>query len=151
MAEPVLAKIVGSVTNLPQGGVPLVTVDADFESLQSNTKLAIKLIAAAYTVVKDDSGKVLVMTSASAVTITLPAASGNDGMHLWIVGQGAGALTIAATAGELVAFNDAAANSIAFSTTSEIIGGAVHCICTGSKWLALVHLAAETQTPTIAT
>ena len=50
---------------------------------------------------------------------------------------------------ELVTFNDASADSVAFSTTDEKIGGAVKMICDGTNWIAL-YLSNAGQTVTIA-
>jgi hypothetical protein len=51
----------------------------------------------------------------------------------------------------MVVFNDPTADSIAFSTSSEKVGAMIEVIGDGTGWLTLVHLGAETQTPTIAT
>jgi len=50
-----------------------------------------------------------------------------------------------------VAFNDAAADSVAFSTAAEQIGGGMRCVWDGTGWLYFINLGAETQTPTVAT
>lgn len=132
------------------GGRKWGDADPATRSIMIGTRLPIKTISAAYTVSDYDTGAVLIVNAAA--TITLPACTvARTGMHVTVVVGGAGAVTIQATSGELVAFNDLAANSIAFSTSSEIIGNAVHFVCDGTKWYALVHLAAETATPTIAT
>lgn len=102
--------------------------------------------AASYTVTPDDNGSVFVATSTA--TFTLPAVADSKGLEYMFIAKAA--MTVAAPTDTLVAFNDATATSIAFTTASEIIGGAVHVICDGSLWYAFVHLGAETQTPTIA-
>lgn len=107
---------------------------------------------AAYTITRDDHGKIFTNRGAAgAVTFTLPAVSGNDGMEVLVMAVANQAITVAGTAGELVAFNDAAANSIAFSTAGEIIGSGVRCVCDGTSWLIMPILGSETATPTIAT
>ena len=88
-----------------------------------------------YTIVAADFGQVFTTRGAAgAVTFTLPAASGNAGA--WVefynaVGQN---MAIAGTAGELILFNDAAANSATFSTAGELIGAAVRVFCDGTSW-----------------
>ena len=142
-----LFKFLGSSDNY---GGPIVDVDMASKSLLMRTKLIVETLAAAYTVTVNDSGKVFIVNT--AITVTLPASSAAmKGVHVTIVVGADVAVTIAATAGELVAFNDVAANSIAFSTSAEKAGNAVHFVNDGTKWYALVHLAAETATPTIAT
>lgn len=60
-------------------------------------------------------------------------------------------MTVAAAAGKLVVFNDAAANSITFSTASELIGNSITVISDGTSFLVIPHIAAEGVTITIAT
>jgi len=109
---------------------------------------------AAYTVLNKDCGTLFTTTGASgAVTFTLPTASAaNAGVWFEFFNSVDQTMTIAcATNDTLIVFNDVAADSIAFSTASEKIGGGVRVVSDGSKWLVFVALGAETQTPTIAT
>jgi len=58
------------------------------------------------------------------------------------------------TADKMTAFNDLTADSIAFSTASEKIGGAVIVIADGTGWLVFPYttgLGLTAQTATIAT
>jgi hypothetical protein len=108
---------------------------------------------AAYTLTDADYGGVFTTRGATgAVTFTLPAVTagmvGREVTFFNVAGQN---MTVEATAGELVAFNDLTANSIAFSTAAELIGSGVRCVCDGTSWLAMPILGAETATPTIAT
>lgn len=131
------------------GGRKWGDADPANRSIMIPTRLPIKTVSAAYTVTDYDTGSVIIVNAAA--TITLPAAAGRKGIHVTIVVGADVSVTIQATAGELVAFNDVAANSIAFSTSAEKAGNAVHFVCDGTKWYTLVHLAAETATPTIVT
>ena len=87
----------------------------------------------------------------AAVTLTLPAIS--DGPFYFKILQGAGyAITVtSAVADTIITFNDAAADSVVFSTASEIIGGHYEVICDGTSLFVLPILASEAQTVTVAT
>jgi hypothetical protein len=109
--------------------------------------------AADYTVTAADNGTLFTTRGAAgAVNFTLPAI--DRGLRYRFFNEAGQNMTItAATADTMVVFNDLAADSIAFSTASELIGGSVEVIANDNetKWLVLVNLGAETQTPTIAT
>lgn len=107
--------------------------------------------AADYTVVADDNGTLFTtLGAAAAVNFTLPTLA--RGLEFEFYNEVNQNMTITAAAGTLVAFNNAAATSIAFSTLSEKIGGKIKIRANSdaTKWLAEVNLGAETQTPTIA-
>jgi len=111
----------------------------------------IKIVAKTsdYTIPPEDCGTYFTTEAASdAVNFTLPTTL-QTGWHAWFFVAENQSMTVTAPTGLLIAFNDVAADSIAFSTTSEKAGGAIHVICDGSKYMALVHLGKETQTPTI--
>jgi len=106
-----------------------------------------------YTLTAADSGGLLTTTGASgAVVFTLPTvAAGFVGTDVTIVNTVDQDMTVTAqTAGQIVFKNDAAANSVAYSTASEKIGGAFRCVCDGSKWIVM-PLAEEAQTITVTT
>jgi hypothetical protein len=106
-----------------------------------------------YTVVADDNGtRFTTRGAAGAVNFTLPTLQ--RGLEFSFFAEANQTLKVtAAVAGTLVVFNDAAANTIDFETSNEIIGGAftVRANDDASKWLVEVSLGAETQTPTITT
>lgn len=107
-----------------------------------------------YTVVVADHGAVFTTEGASGnVNFTLPATADlPTGWECTFFNAADFNMTVTAgTADTMVTFNDVAADSIAFSTTSEKVGGGVKIIKGASKIFALVMLGAETQTPTIAT
>lgn len=117
-------------------------------------KIAAK--AASYQVLPTDLGALFTTTGASgAVTFTLPAfadiQTGWNARFFNTVDQNMIVAAATADADKMVAFNDVAADSIAFSTASEKIGAGVEVVYDGTKWLTFVFLGAETQTPTIAT
>ena len=108
---------------------------------------------ASITLTTYDLGKTVCNVGASgAVTITLPAAAncvpGGDILILSCADQNL--QVSAANAGELIALNDVAANSVALSTSSEKAGGGFLLTCVGAKW-HVACLAEETQTVTVAT
>lgn len=89
--------------------------------------------------------------ASGAVIFTLPATA-KLGLEYWFnVVADQNVTVTAGTADTLIVFNDIAADSIAFSTSSEKVGAALHVYGNGSKWVVEVMLGAETQTPTIAT
>lgn len=113
-----------------------------------------KIVAktASYTVTAAESGTIFTTTGATAaVTFTLPAISTGPWEFKFIAGADVNMVVAAATAGTMITMNDAAANSIAFQTSSEKIGGTVEVYCDGTSLFGLARLATEAQTPTIAT
>ena len=115
-------------------------------------KFRIVAKTASYTVTPDDFGSVLTTRGAGgAITFTLPAASAvNKGEFVLFVNVADQNMIVAGATGGLVVFNDLTANSIAFQTTSEKIGGAFLAISDGTSWV-VVPVATETQTVTVAT
>lgn len=106
-----------------------------------------------YTVTVSDLGKIFTTRGAAgAVTFTLPAVSSSipTGVSTLFYNVADQDMIVAGTAGELVTFNDAAANSVAFSTSAEQIGGCLEAVCDGTSWLIIIH-GEETATSTVAT
>lgn len=104
-----------------------------------------------YSVVAGDFGKFFTTRGAAgAVTFTLPAvtaAMAGAAVEFYSIADQD--MIVAGTSGELVTFNNAAADSVAFSTTSEQIGAHVKAICDGTSWLIILG-AEETATATVA-
>lgn len=125
-------------------------VNIGFGSLQ---KITVKT-GTTYSVVAADLGTIFTNRGAGGnIAYTLPATSTIAvGWHATFYAVAAGTVTVASAVGDtIVAFNDATADSIAFSTSSEIIGGSVRMVWDGTGWLSFVSLGTETQTPVIAT
>ena len=114
-------------------------------------KLNIIVKTASYTVTSNDFGSVFTTRGAlAAVTFTLPAASStNNGEWVLFVNVANQNMLVAGADEGLVVFNDLTADSIAFQTGSEKIGGAFLAISDGTSW-AVVPIATETQTVTVA-
>jgi hypothetical protein len=106
-----------------------------------------------YTVLEADNGTIFTnQGAAGAVNFTLPTIA--KGLRYRFFVEANQNLTITSVVADtLVVFNDAAADSIAYSTASEKIGGGLEVIANAdaTKWLVWVYLGAETQTPVIAT
>ncbi len=106
-----------------------------------------------YTVTASDNNTIFTNAGASgAVNFTLPTIA--KGLRYRFFVEADQTLTVTSVVADtLVVFNDAAADSIAFSTSSEKIGGGIEVIANAAatKWLVFVYLGAETQTPVIAT
>lgn len=99
------------------------------------------------------SGKMITTRGAAgATTVTLPTVAAEfAGVHCWVFNCVDQNLTLSAqTAGEIMFKGDAAANSVAYSTASEKIGGGFFVLCDGTSWLVM-PLAEETQTITVTT
>ena len=100
-----------------------------------------------------DAGKVFANVGAGGnIAYTIGAAAGfRPGDQITILSAAAGTVTVSFTTGELITFNDSSANSVALSTSSEIIGGGFIFTClSSSKWHCLI-CCEETQTVTVAT
>lgn len=102
-----------------------------------------KVIAkvAAYTCLVSESGSIFTTFGATAaVTFTLPAidAGNGDGWILFFYAGADFALTVAAeTVDTLSTYNDATADSVAFQTGSQIMGGAFAVISDGTQVFAI--------------
>lgn len=89
--------------------------------------------------------------AAGAVVFTLPATAKKGLRYGFYVSADQTITVTAGTADTLIAANDVAADSIAFSTSGEKVGTFIEVMGDGAKWMSFVHLPFETGTPTIAT
>ena len=109
------------------------------------------VVTADTTVVASDSGVIFIANGTANLTFTLPAIAAGKGKMFIFVNRVDYNMTIA-SAGSLdniVAMHDAAADSVAFSTTSEKIGGAMMIVGDGTYWYAF-NLSAGANTVTVA-
>lgn len=112
----------------------------------------VALTGTAQTLRADQSGTIFHNVGLTAsITVTLPAIS--DGPFYFKIIQGAGySIVVTSVAADtIITFNDAAADSVTFSSSSEIIGGHYEVICDGTNLFVLPILASEAQTVTIVT
>lgn len=115
-------------------------------------KELVNTVGTTLTIGPHDAGKVftnLGNTGNVAYTVQT-AANFRPGDQITVLSCDDGTLTVSFTAGQLITFNNAAATSVALSTSSEIIGGGFVFTClSAAKWHCLV-LCEETQTVTVA-
>jgi hypothetical protein len=143
---------IGTVTKWITSTTCLVFFQTD--ALQPRRRPRQVTKTADYTVVDADDRTVFNNLGAvGSVTFTLPAAStARLGMSVTFRAcVAAQNMVITGTAGELITFNDIGANSVTFSTGSEIAGAEVKATCIStSKWFLSLRTE-ETQTATVAT
>lgn len=122
--------------------------------LSANLYRQISAKTAAYQIVPEDIGKIFTNTGATAaVTLTLPVVADlTAGWWCRFYLTADQSLTIASqgSSDNIAAFNDAAADSIAFSTSGEKIGAGGELVWDGTQWLAFLNLGNDAQTPTVA-
>lgn len=133
------------------GGAPWGLADPRDNSIIIAQKRKVVNLSAAYTAVAKDTNTFF--TIDTAVTFTLPAASATlVGVFYDVMVIADVVVVIAATnAGELILFNDTAANSFTWSTSSEKTGAAARLICVSSTKWACQFITEETQTTTVTT
>lgn len=133
-----------------EGGSPIGIIDLGDRSMLIGTKVATRHLAAAYTFVAEDTGTYFIADA--AITFTLPtAAAAFKGCWGTLINGADTTLTLAATTnGDLVYFNDLAANTLALSTSSEKIGGVWKFVCDGTKWYCMPMMD-EVQTVSVTT
>lgn len=100
-----------------------------------------------------DSGKLITNRAATGnLVFTLPpTADIVSGWHVWVINSAASKITVQSnTADTMTVFNDLTADSVAFGTTNEIIGGGWLFVWDGTGWLTFMF-ATEVQTMTVVT
>lgn len=131
------------------GGAPWGIADPTTRAIQIAQTKKIVNLSAAYTVTIFDSNTLF--TIDTAMTLTLPAVSAAlTGVFVDVIVIADVSVTIAATANQMITFNDVDADAIAFSTSSEKIGASFRATCNGSFWLIQL-MTEETQTVTVTT
>lgn len=121
-------------------------------SLMQWTPRIVALTGTASTLTAAQSGTIFHNVGLTAShTLTLPAISAGPFYFKIVQGAGYSIVVTAATADTIITYNDAAADSVTFSTSSEIIGGHYEVFCDGTNLFVLPILASEAQTVTIAT
>ena len=115
-------------------------------------KMKIENKTADYTLTAADFGKIFTNRGdGDAITFTLPAATGNEGEVVWFFSLANYSFTVATAAADTLAtVNDLTADSVAFSTSSKMIGSGFMAVCDGTGWV-VVPMAADGVTTTPAT
>lgn len=86
-----------------------------------------------------------------ATTFTLPAPGpGLNGAWVQFYSIAAGDMVVTAGTGNIVAFNNAAADTVTFGTNTQEIGSSIEMICDGTSWLAFIDLNQSDQAVTVA-
>lgn len=107
---------------------------------------------ASYQVTKEDSGTIFHTTGATAaVVFTLPPITDGPFWFMFVSGADVDMTVASKVADTAVTYNDLTADSVAFSTSSEKIGGAVEVYCDGTTLFVLPRSASVYQNETIAT
>lgn len=105
-----------------------------------------------YVVTYADNNTLFTNRGASgAVVFTLPALPLKSLRYGFYVAANQDVTVNSAAVNQIVAFNDVDADGIAFTTSGEKAGTFIEFIGDGTQWLSMVHLPAETVTPTITT
>lgn len=152
---PTLSTNTNELTNrmeLWEGHAPAVDGDGILRNLIFSPRFITK--TASYTVQARETGTVFVTTGATAaVTFTLPAINASyPFVFTFINGADQNMVVATETADTLVTYNDLAADSIAFSTSSEKIGGVVDIWSDGVSVFGVTRMGdPRYQTATIAT
>ncbi len=108
---------------------------------------------ASYTCTRHDAGTIFHTAGATAaVVFTLPQISDGPYWFMFISGADVDMTVTSATIDTEITYNDLAADSVAFSTSSEKIGGAIEVYCDGTSLYVLARPAdGRYQTATIGT
>ena len=105
-----------------------------------------------YTVKSTESGTFFNNAGATkAIVFTLPAISTGPWHFEFFVAADQSVTVTAGTADTLMTFNDLAADSIAFSTASEKIGGRILIDCDGTSLMGTAFGVSHRQTATVTT
>lgn len=139
-----------TIMNLFKGMAPAV----DSNGFLASPAILPRVVAktAAYTALFTESGTIFTTVGATAaVTFTLPAASAGKWIYLFVSGADVAMTVAAGTVDTLITFNDLTADSVAFSTAGEIIGGAILAFSDGTNPYVLPLNVSHRQTLTVTT
>lgn len=104
-----------------------------------------------YQLVEADSGTLFTNQGASgAVVFTLPATI-KKGFRARFYVEADQSVTVAGAADTVVGYNDPVATSVGFATSAEKVGGMIEVIANAdqTKYLTILHLAHDAQSPTV--
>lgn len=138
-------------THMPvhMGNAP--SVEADTRQIDNMAfKVNVVPKVADYTVKATESGTFFTNAGATAaVNFTLPAFA--DGLvYFFFVAADFAVTVTSSTADMMITDHDVAADSIALSTTSEMLGGMIQVFSDGTKWMSMVY-AEESVAVTVVT
>lgn len=114
------------------GKAAAVDTDGFIDDLQWRPKVIAK--TSDYTVTVNESGSIFTTEGATAaVDFTLPAASDGPWIFDFYAAEDVEMKVSAASSGAMVTFNDVAANSVAYTTGSQHIGGSCRVFSAGGN------------------
>jgi hypothetical protein len=132
------------------GNVPMLDSNNVMQQFIYTPKVVTK--TAAYTCKAYESGTIFVTTgNTAALTFTLPPISDGPWIFWFVNGADQNMIVASETADTLVTFNDLAADSVAYQTSSEKIGGLIIAFSDGTSAIGLTPIIQEAQTVTVAT
>ena len=106
-----------------------------FDHTNGQIELPITTKVEDYTVLLTDTGHIFTTYGATEnVNFTLPTTLKKGAWFLFLNSVDYNMTITGGTADTLITFNDAGADSVAASTTSEKIGAAIMAVCDGNKW-----------------
>lgn len=122
-----------------------------FMGLAQDAWLAPNAKTASYYLTKDDASKLFTNKGAGGAIVFYlpPIAEISAGWSARFYIAADQTVTITAPSGKLIAFNNAAATSIAFSTSGEKLGVHVEVIYDGALYMSIINLPAEAVTVTV--
>lgn len=140
-----------SIMSLKNGNTPMTDTDGVLRNLCWSPRIAVK--TADYTVKSYETGSYFTTTGATAaVNFTLPTIASGPWIFTFVAGAAQNLTVTAQTADTMVTFNDLAADSIAASTSNEIIGAGFEAFTDGTTLFCVQKYGvSHRQTATIAT
>lgn len=108
----------------------------------------VKTLTADYQVLASDNGTIFLMSSGADIEVTLPAVAGGKNHVFEFYNVQDFEMLITAPDEKAIAFNDATADAISYTTAGEHIGASCRVIGTGAIWLAQ-NLSAGANTVTV--
>lgn len=137
--------------SLYEGQCPAVDADGIIRNLSWSPRISIK--TASFTALTRETGTFFtVVGSTAAVVATLPVlVSGTSWIYEFFNGTDQNLTVTAGTADTAITFNDLAADSVAFSTSSEKIGGQITAFTDGTNLFIVANGSKENQHITVNT
>jgi len=139
---------------VPDGANSALNVTKNGSVVGFNGRKRVVAKTASYTVLENECGTYFIANHGSTpVVFTLPDPATCDS-GVWYVFYNVGAAAMTITSGDadtLVVGNDAAADSISYATSNEVIGWSCEVFTDGTLWYLRNNLALEAFTATVVT
>lgn len=127
-----------------------ISSEGDFQFVLNDFKRRLAAKTTDFSVPATESGSVYTTTgSTTGVNFTLPTSAA--GLQYEFLQIADATMTVTCPADTCVIFNDAAADSVSFVTTSEMIGNSVRAFGDGTKWFLEIIRASDSVSVTTAT